>query len=75
MTPLVMVVNASVNARSAKDSSSSQKRSPTRSPTPRRPGEHQQLVGEWIKSEAGIKVLEVPYKAVNARSPNSSPAR
>ena len=27
-------------------------------------------MGEWVKSEAGIKVLEVPYKAVNAEIPD-----
>jgi len=33
------------------------------------PASISQLLGEWIKSEAGIKVLEVPYKGVNAEIP------
>jgi len=28
------------------------------------------LVGEWVKSEAKIQVLEVPYKGVNAELPD-----
>jgi tripartite-type tricarboxylate transporter receptor subunit TctC len=34
------------------------------------PGSISQLVGEWVKSEGGIRVLEVPYKAVNAELPD-----
>jgi tripartite-type tricarboxylate transporter receptor subunit TctC len=30
------------------------------------PGSISQLVGEWIKTETGTEILEVPYKAVNA---------
>jgi tripartite-type tricarboxylate transporter receptor subunit TctC len=30
------------------------------------PGSIAQLVGEWIKTETGADILEVPYKAVNA---------
>jgi tripartite-type tricarboxylate transporter receptor subunit TctC len=30
------------------------------------PGSISQLVGEWIKSETGSEMTEVPYKAVNA---------
>jgi len=28
------------------------------------------LLGEWIKSESGIRVLEVPYKSVGAEMPD-----
>jgi tripartite-type tricarboxylate transporter receptor subunit TctC len=34
------------------------------------PGSISQLLGEWVKSEARIKVLEVPYKGVNAEIPD-----
>jgi tripartite-type tricarboxylate transporter receptor subunit TctC len=30
------------------------------------PGSISQLVGEWMKTETGTEILEVPYKAVNA---------
>jgi tripartite-type tricarboxylate transporter receptor subunit TctC len=71
MTPLVMVVNASVSARSAKEFVALAKSKPDAlTYASGGPGSISQLVGEWIKSEAGIKVLEVPYKAVNAEIPD-----
>jgi len=71
MTPLVMVVNASVNARSAKEFVALAKSKPDAlTYASGGPGSISQLVGEWVKSEAGIKVLEVPYKAVNAEIPD-----
>ena len=70
MTPLLMVVNASVNARSAKEFVELAKAKPDAlTYASGGPGSISQLVGEWVKSEAGIKVLEVPYKAVNAEIP------
>jgi tripartite-type tricarboxylate transporter receptor subunit TctC len=71
MTPLVMVVNASVPARSAKEFVELAKAKPgALTYASGGPGSISQLVGEWVKSEAQIKVLEVPYKAVNAEIPD-----
>jgi tripartite-type tricarboxylate transporter receptor subunit TctC len=71
MTPLVMVVNASVPARSAKEFIELARSKPgALTYASGGPGSISQLVGEWVKSEAGIKVLEVPYKAVNAEIPD-----
>jgi tripartite-type tricarboxylate transporter receptor subunit TctC len=71
MTPLVMVVNPSVPARSAKEFIELAKAKPgALTYASGGPGSISQLVGEWVKSEAQIKVLEVPYKAVNAEIPD-----
>ena len=71
MTPLVMVVNPSVPARSAKEFIELAKAKPDAlTYGSGGPGSISQLVGEWVKSEAKIKVLEVPYKAVNAEIPD-----
>jgi len=71
MTPLVMVVNASVPARTAKEFIELARAKPDAlTYASGGPGSISQLVGEWIKSETGIKVLEVPYKAVNAEIPD-----
>jgi tripartite-type tricarboxylate transporter receptor subunit TctC len=71
MTPLVMVVNASVPARSANEFVELAKAKPgALTYASGGPGSISQLVGEWVKSEAQIKVLEIPYKAVNAEIPD-----
>ena len=71
MTPLVMVVNPSVPARSVKEFIALAKAKPDAlTYGSGGPGSISQLVGEWVKSEAKIKVLEVPYKAVNAEIPD-----
>ncbi|MGB5081356.1 MAG: tripartite tricarboxylate transporter substrate binding protein [Burkholderiales bacterium] len=71
MTPLVMVVNASVKARTAKEFIDLAKAKPDAlTYASGGPGSISQLVGEWVKSEAKITVLEVPYKAVNAEIPD-----
>ncbi|HZT62027.1 MAG TPA: tripartite tricarboxylate transporter substrate binding protein [Burkholderiales bacterium] len=71
MTPLVMVVNPSVPARSVKEFIELAKAKPDAlTYGSGGPGSISQLVGEWVKSEAKIKVLEVPYKAVNAEIPD-----
>ncbi|HUL92609.1 MAG TPA: tripartite tricarboxylate transporter substrate binding protein [Burkholderiales bacterium] len=71
MTPLVMVVNPSVPARSAKEFIELAKAKPgALTYASGGPGSISQLVGEWVKSDAQIKVLEVPYKAVNAEIPD-----
>ena len=71
MTPLVMVVNASVSATSVKEFVALAKSKPDAlTYGSGGPGSISQLLGEWVKSEAKIKVLEVPYKAVNAEIPD-----
>ena len=71
MTPLVMVVNPSVPARSAKEFIELARAKPgALTYASGGPGSISQLVGEWVKSDAQIKVLEVPYKAVNAEIPD-----
>ena len=71
MTPLVMVVNAALKVESAKDFVALAKTKPDAlTYASGGPGSISQLVGEWVKSQAGIKVLEVPYKAVNAEIPD-----
>jgi tripartite-type tricarboxylate transporter receptor subunit TctC len=71
MTPLVMVVHPSVSAPTVKDFIQLARSRPDGlTYASGGPGSISQLVGEWIKSEAGIKVLEVPYKAVNAEIPD-----
>jgi tripartite-type tricarboxylate transporter receptor subunit TctC len=71
MTPLVMVVHPSLNVQSVKEFVELAKAKPDAlTYASGGPGSVSQLVGEWVKSEAGIKVLEVPYKAVNAEIPD-----
>jgi tripartite-type tricarboxylate transporter receptor subunit TctC len=71
MTPLVMVVNPSLKVQSVKEFAELAKAKPDAiTYASGGTGSISQLVGEWIKSDAGIKVLEVPYKAVNAEIPD-----
>ena len=71
MTPLVMVVNPSLKAQSVKEFVELARTKPDAiTYASGGPGSISQLVGEWVKSEARIKVLEVPYKAVNAEIPD-----
>lgn len=71
MTPLVMVVNPTLNVQSVKQFVEAAKAKPDAlTYASGGPGSISQLVGEWIKSDAGIKALEVPYKAVNAEIPD-----
>src|SRR5215470_5307295 len=71
MTPLVMTVNASVDVKSVKEFVALARSKPDAlTYGSGGPGSISQLVGEWVKSEAGIKVLEVPYKGVNAEIPD-----
>jgi len=71
MTPLVMVVNPSVPAKSVKEFIALAKAKPgALTYASGGPGSISQLVGEWVKSEAKINVLEVPYKAVNSEIPD-----
>jgi tripartite-type tricarboxylate transporter receptor subunit TctC len=71
MTPLVLVVNPSLPVANLKEFLDYARM---------RPGELAfasagtgsigQLVGFWVQSEAGIRMLEVPYKGVNAEIPD-----
>ena len=71
MTPLVMIVNPSVPAKSVKEFVELAKSKPgALTYASGGPGSISQLVGEWVKSEAKINVLEVPYKAVNSEIPD-----
>jgi tripartite-type tricarboxylate transporter receptor subunit TctC len=67
MTPLVVVVHPSLQVRTLVDyiQLAKQKRGGMTYAS-HGPGSVSQLVGEWIKTETGTDILEVPYKAVNA---------
>ena len=67
MTPLLVVVHPSLQVRTLVDyiQLAKQKRG-SMTYASHGPGSISQLVGEWIKSETGTEILEVPYKAVNA---------
>jgi tripartite-type tricarboxylate transporter receptor subunit TctC len=65
------VVNPSVPAKSVKEFVELAKAKPgALTYASGGPGSISQLVGEWVKSEAKIHVLEVPYKAVNSEIPD-----
>jgi tripartite-type tricarboxylate transporter receptor subunit TctC len=71
MTPLVFVVNPSLPVSSVKEFLERAKARPGElTYASAGPGSISQLVGEWIKFDAGIKMLEVPYKGVNAELPD-----
>jgi len=67
MTPLLVVVNPSLQVKSLVDyiQLAKQRRGAVTYAS-HGPGSIAQLVGEWIKTETGTEILEVPYKAVNA---------
>jgi tripartite-type tricarboxylate transporter receptor subunit TctC len=67
MTPLLLVVHPSLEARTLIDYIQAVKqRRGAMTYASHGPGSISQLVGEWMKSETGTELLEVPYKAVNA---------
>jgi len=71
MTPLVMVINPSFPASSLKQFVEHARTKPgfvTYGTAGL--GSSSQLVGSWLESETGIKMLEVPYKGVNAEIPD-----
>jgi tripartite-type tricarboxylate transporter receptor subunit TctC len=71
MTPLVMVVNPSLKGRTIIDYVQLAKQKPGGlTYASAGPGSISQLVGEWLKSETGTDILEVPYKGVNAELPD-----
>jgi tripartite-type tricarboxylate transporter receptor subunit TctC len=71
MTPLLLVVNPSLDVRTLIDFvTEAKKRQGGLTYASHGPGSISQLVGEWLKSETGTAILEVPYKAVNAELPD-----
>jgi len=71
MTPLIFVVNPSLQLASVKEYVERAKAKPGElTYASAGPGSISQLMGEWIKFETGIKLLEVPYKGVNAEIPD-----
>ena len=71
MTPLVMVVNPQVPAQTLQEYLALAKAKPGElTYAAGGAGSISQLVGESIKSQAGVRILEVPYKGVNAELPD-----
>jgi len=71
MTPLIVVVNASLQASSLKELIAEAKSKPgALTFASAGPGSIAQLVGFWVQSESGTRMLEVPYKGVNAEVPD-----
>jgi len=71
MTPLVVVINPSVPAASLKELINLGKAKPgSITYGSAGPGSSSQLVAAWLESETGVKMLEVPYKGVNAEIPD-----
>jgi len=71
MTPLVIVVNASLQAFSLKDLIELSKAKPDAlTYSSGGSGSITQLLAEWIKYESGARLLEVPYKSVGAEMPD-----
>jgi tripartite-type tricarboxylate transporter receptor subunit TctC len=71
MTPLVMVVNPSVPARTLQEYVAAAKAKPGEiTYAVAGTGSISQLVGAWIRTQAGIRLLDVPYKGVNAELPD-----
>ena len=71
MTPLVMVVNPSVPAASVREFIALARSKPNGvTYASAGTGSIAHLVGEWVKAEAKLQVLEVPYKGVNAEIPD-----
>jgi tripartite-type tricarboxylate transporter receptor subunit TctC len=71
MTPLVAVAHPSLPAKTLAEFIALAKAKPDAlTYASGGPGSITQLLGEWIKSESGIRVLEVPYKSVGAEMPD-----
>ncbi|HUQ76826.1 MAG TPA: tripartite tricarboxylate transporter substrate-binding protein [Burkholderiales bacterium] len=71
MTPLLLVVNPGVPAQNLREFMDAAKSRPEGfSYASHGPGSISQLVGEMLKLERGIRLLEVPYKGVNSELPD-----
>jgi tripartite-type tricarboxylate transporter receptor subunit TctC len=71
MTPLVMVAHPSLKVTTVIDYVQLAKQKPGGlTYGSAGPGSISHLVGEWLKSETGTDILQVPYKGVNAELPD-----
>ena len=70
MTPLVVVVNPSLPATMKEFLGFARTKPGAVTYGTAGIGSSSQLVGAWLESETGIKMLEVPYKGVNAEIPD-----
>ena len=71
MTPLIAVVNPGVPAATMREFLSHAKEKPNAvTYASAGPGSISQLVGAWIQAESGIRMVDVPYKGVNAEIPD-----
>jgi len=71
MTPLLVAVNPSLDAASvAQLLERARQRPGAITFGSAGPGSISQFVGAWMSQEAGVRLLEVPYKAVNAELPD-----
>jgi tripartite-type tricarboxylate transporter receptor subunit TctC len=71
MTPLVVVVNPSLDVASLKELLERARAKPDAlTYASGGPGSITELLGEWIKSASGVRLLEVPYKSVGAEVPD-----
>ena len=71
MTPLVVVVHPSVWADSLRELLQLARAKPNAlTYASGGPGSITQLVGEWVKAQADVEVLEIPYKSVGAELPD-----
>jgi len=70
MTPLVMVVNPSLPATLKEFLGFAKTKPGAVTYGTAGIGSSSQLVGAWLEAETGIKMLEVPYKGVNAEIPD-----
>jgi tripartite-type tricarboxylate transporter receptor subunit TctC len=70
-TPLVLVVNPSVKARTLKEFIALAKSQPDGlTYASGGAGSITQLLGEWVKVKSGVSIQEVPYKAIGAELPD-----
>jgi len=71
MTPYLILVNANVPAQSLREFLDLARAKPeTVTFASHGPGSLPSLLGQWLKAEWGVPLLEVPYKAVNAEIPD-----
>jgi tripartite-type tricarboxylate transporter receptor subunit TctC len=71
MTPLMLVVNPALPVASLREFLDQAKAKPGELTfASAGPGSIGQLVGFWVQSAAGVRMLEVPYKGVNAEIPD-----
>src|SRR4029078_8461144 len=71
MTPLLVVVNPAAPGRTLGEVLEQAKAKPGAfSYASHGPGSVSQLVGEMLKLERGVRLLEVPYKGVNSELPD-----